>query len=50
MYYGIGQPEASSLSDIGEQLGLTRERVRQIKDKGLRQLRKKANKAQLTLA
>lgn len=39
MYYGIGQRFPSSLSDISEHLGLTRERVRQIKDKGIRKLR-----------
>jgi RNA polymerase primary sigma factor len=39
MYYGIGQRFPSTLSDISEHLGLTRERVRQIKDKGLRKLR-----------
>jgi len=36
--FGIGMPEMS-LEEIGEQFGLTRERVRQIKEKGLRRLR-----------
>jgi len=36
--FGIGVPEMS-LEEIGEQFGLTRERVRQIKEKALRRLR-----------
>ena len=35
LYFGIGIPHSKSLEDIGEQFNLTRERVRQIKDKGL---------------
>ena len=35
MYFGIGVPHSKSLEDIGEKFDLTRERVRQIKDKGL---------------
>ena len=38
MYFGLGE-EPKSLEDIGLKLGLTRERIRQIKDKGLCKLR-----------
>lgn len=38
-YYGIGVDECVSLEDMGEKFGLTRERVRQIKDKALKKLR-----------
>ena len=37
-YYGIGGTELS-LEEIGEELNLTRERVRQIKEKAIRRLR-----------
>lgn len=44
-FYGIGQPEMT-LDEIGSSLGLTRERVRQIRQKAIRQLRKNTkNKA-----
>ncbi len=36
--FGVGVPEAS-IEEIGTQLGLTRERVRQIKEKALKKLR-----------
>jgi len=39
LYYGIGIEHPMSLEDIGEQFGLTRERVRQIKDKAISKLR-----------
>jgi RNA polymerase primary sigma factor len=39
LYYGIGVDHPMSLEDIGENLGLTRERVRQIKDKAINNLR-----------
>lgn len=38
-FYGIGQSDAISLEDIGQKYRLTRERVRQIKDKALTKLR-----------
>jgi len=38
MFFGIGCPE-KSLEEIGEIFGLTRERVRQIKEKAIRRLR-----------
>jgi len=37
-FYGIGEPEMT-MDEIGHKYGLTRERVRQIKDKALRRLR-----------
>ena len=37
-FYGIGQPEMT-LDEIGKKFGLTRERVRQIKEKAIRRLR-----------
>jgi RNA polymerase primary sigma factor len=39
LYFGIGVPNQLSLEDIGEHFGLTRERVRQIKDKAITKLR-----------
>ena len=37
-FFGIGCPEMT-LEEIGEEFGLTRERVRQIKEKAIRRLR-----------
>ena len=39
-YFGLGQPELT-LEEIAEKYGLTRERVRQIKEKAIRRLRHK---------
>jgi len=39
MFFGIGEENPMSLEQISEILGLTRERVRQIKEKALRRLR-----------
>jgi RNA polymerase primary sigma factor len=41
-FYGIGIDRPLTLEDIGERYNLTRERVRQIKDKALTKLREKA--------
>jgi RNA polymerase primary sigma factor len=38
-FYGIGVDHPLSLEDIGERYSLTRERVRQIKDKAITKLR-----------
>ncbi len=46
LYYGIGVAHPLSLEDIGEKFGLTRERVRQIKDKAINKLRTQ-NKSKL---
>ena len=37
-FYGLGRPE-ETLEQIGDEMGLSRERVRQIKEKGLRKIR-----------
>ena len=42
-YYGIGERNPKSLSDIGELFDLTRERVRQIREKAVRMLRNKSS-------
>jgi RNA polymerase primary sigma factor len=42
MYYGIGIERPISLNDIAEYIGLSRERVRQIKDKAVTKLRREA--------
>lgn len=42
-YFGIDHTKAMTLEEIGELYGLTRERVRQIKDRALRRLKKSMN-------
>ncbi|HEX2956721.1 MAG TPA: RNA polymerase sigma factor RpoD/SigA [Chitinispirillaceae bacterium] len=39
LYFGIGEDTAHTLEDIGARFNLTRERVRQIKEKALRRLK-----------
>jgi RNA polymerase primary sigma factor len=48
LYFGIGHKHPLSLNDISEHIGVSRERVRQIKDKGLRMLRGQASKMAVT--
>ncbi len=49
MFYGLDAVEDTTLKDIGEDLKLSRERVRQIKNKTLRKLQKsKENKERLS--
>ncbi|MBK7045739.1 MAG: RNA polymerase sigma factor RpoD/SigA [bacterium] len=43
MYFGLGWEEAQTLQVIGERLGLTRERIRQIKEKALAKLRQSSS-------
>ena len=43
MYYGIGYDREYTLEEIGEHFQLTRERVRQLKDKALNLLKKYSN-------
>jgi RNA polymerase primary sigma factor len=38
-FFGIGRDHPMSLEDIGDKFNLTRERVRQIKDKAITKLR-----------
>lgn len=45
-FYGINQPEMT-LEEFGDRYGLTRERVRQIREKALRKLRKNTKNKQL---
>ena len=42
LYYGIGQNSTMTLDEIGNTFDLTRERVRQIREKAIRKLRKSA--------
>ena len=39
MYFGINRDSAMTLNEIGEEFDLTRERVRQIKEKAIQRLR-----------
>jgi RNA polymerase primary sigma factor len=39
LYFGLDSPEPMTLEEIGAMLGITRERVRQIKEKALQRLR-----------
>lgn len=43
-YYGLGGKKSLTLEEIGELYGLTRERVRQIKERAIRRLRKSYNR------
>jgi RNA polymerase primary sigma factor len=47
MYFGLDGDEPMTLEDIGEVLGVTRERVRQIKDRALMKLRHNSRKRAL---
>jgi RNA polymerase primary sigma factor len=47
LYYGLGDEEALTLEAIGRRLGLTRERIRQIKEKALRKMRQTAGRTLL---
>ncbi len=42
LFFGIGMPHGLTLEEIGAQFDLTRERVRQIKEKAIRRLRHKS--------
>jgi len=43
-YYGLNGYKALTLEEIGDLYGLTRERVRQIKERAIRRLRKSYNR------
>ena len=47
LYFGIGHERPLTLEEVGQRFGLTRERVRQIKEKALRKLRQKNSRAEL---
>ena len=47
LYFGLGDEESLTLEEIGVRFSLTRERVRQIKEKALRRLRHPRRRAQL---
>lgn len=47
MYFGISHSYALTLNEIGEEFGLTRERVRQIKEKAIRRLRHRSRSRKL---
>ena len=49
LYFGIGEDAALTLEEIGERFNLTRERVRQIKEKSLRRLRHPSRSSSLEL-
>lgn len=46
MYYGIGQKYPKTLGDISDILGLSKERTRQIRDRGIRKLRRHVQRMQ----
>ena len=48
LYFGIGRESPMTLEEIGQEFDLTRERVRQIKEKALRKLRQKNRRDELT--
>jgi RNA polymerase primary sigma factor len=47
LYFGLGQMRTLSLDEIGERIGLTRERVRQLKDLAIKRLRHPSRRARL---
>ena len=49
LYFGIGREHPMTLEEIGQQFNLTRERVRQIKEKALRKLRQKHRRDDLKM-
>ena len=49
LYFGIGREQPMTLEEIGQSYGLTRERVRQIKEKALRKLRQASRRQTLRM-
>ena len=49
LYFGLGREHALTLEKVGQRFGLTRERVRQIKEKALRKLRQQPHREALQL-
>ena len=50
LYFGIGEETSYTLDEIGKRSGITRERVRQIKDIAIRKLRRSRTISELTKA
>lgn len=48
MYFGLGGKQPMNLSEVGTELGVSRERIRQVKDKALRILKVNSRKLGLT--
>jgi RNA polymerase primary sigma factor len=49
LYFGIGEETAHTLEEIGQRFNLTRERVRQIKEKALRRLKHSSRSKRLKI-
>jgi len=49
LYFGIGEDTAHTLEEIGQRFSLTRERVRQIKEKALRRLKHSSRSKRLKI-
>ncbi|MDD5673674.1 MAG: RNA polymerase sigma factor RpoD/SigA [Chitinivibrionales bacterium] len=49
LYFGIGEETAHTLEEIGQRFSLTRERVRQIKEKALRRLKHSSRSKRLKI-
>ena len=49
LYFGIGEDTAHTLEEIGQRFNLTRERVRQIKEKAIRRLKHSSRSKQLKI-
>lgn len=49
LYFGIGQDTAHTLEEIGQRFNLTRERVRQIKEKAIKRLKHSSRSKQLRI-
>ena len=49
LHFGIGEKRPLSLHDIGQRFGLSRERARQIKDRGIRRLKRKVRAMEAAL-
>jgi len=49
LYFGIGEEVAHTLEDIGQRFNLTRERVRQIKEKAIRRLKHRSRSQHLVV-
>ena len=43
LYFGVGYDQPMTLEEIGQRFGLTRERVRQVKEKSLRKIQRRRN-------